>query len=278
MSDCSINKGRETALLKPGLSGGAIKIAGVVMMVFDHLHQMFAAQGAPQWFAWIGRPVLPLFLFMCAEGFAHTRSRKRYLFRLFVCFELMNVASFLLVMLLPNDNIMLMNNVFQTLFMAALYMGLVELFRRGCGEKRPALAAAALVLAALPVAAGLLILTVPFTGPRWAALLYYKCIPNIFTVEGGFSAVIMGLVLYLLRKRRLVQVLAFAAFSLFLLILVLRAGNGPFHGGAQWLMIFAVIPMLLYNGGRGRGNKYFFYIFYPAHIYLLYVIAWFMSL
>ena len=189
----------------------------------------------------------------------------------------MSIVSFLLTMLLPNDTIVLMNNVFQTLFVAALYMGLAEMFRRGCGEKRPARAAAALVLAALPVAAGLLILTVPFNGPRWAALLYYQCIPNIFTVEGGFSAVILGLVLYLLRKRRLVQVLVFAAFSLLLLIITLRAGRDPFYGDAQWLMIFAVIPMLLYNGGRGRGNKYFFYIFYPAHIYLLYVIAWFIS-
>jgi hypothetical protein len=31
---------------------------------------------------------------------------------------------------------------------------------------------------------------------------------------------------------------------------------------------------MLYNGKRGSGSKYFFYIFYPAHIYLLYLIAW----
>jgi hypothetical protein len=47
-------------------------------------------------------------------------------------------------------------------------------------------------------------------------------------------------------------------------------------GGAQWLMVFALIPIVLYNGRRGKGSKYFFYIFYPAHIYALYIIAWFM--
>ena len=43
--------------------------------------------------------------------------------------------------------------------------------------------------------------------------------------------------------------------------------------GVQWMMIFAAIPMYFYNGERGSGNKNFFYIFYPAHIYLLWILA-----
>jgi hypothetical protein len=45
-------------------------------------------------------------------------------------------------------------------------------------------------------------------------------------------------------------------------------------GDPQWMMIFAAIPMMLYDGRRGKGSKYFFYIFYPAHIYVFYIIAW----
>ena len=41
----------------------------------------------------------------------------------------------------------------------------------------------------------------------------------------------------------------------------------------QSLMALAAIPMALYNGERGKGMKNFFYIFYPAHIGLLYCIA-----
>lgn len=46
----------------------------------------------------------------------------------------------------------------------------------------------------------------------------------------------------------------------------------------QWMMIFAVIPMYFYNGERGSGNKNFFYIFYPAHIYLLWILASFFQI
>ena len=32
--------------------------------------------------------------------------------------------------------------------------------------------------------------------------------------------------------------------------------------------------MLLYNGERGRGYQKLFYVFYPAHVYILYALSW----
>lgn len=40
----------------------------------------------------------------------------------------------------------------------------------------------------------------------------------------------------------------------------------------QITAIFALIPIQLYNGKRGKQNKFFFYIFYPAHLILLFLI------
>ena len=42
----------------------------------------------------------------------------------------------------------------------------------------------------------------------------------------------------------------------------------------EWMGAFAAVPMLLYNGQRGAGLKRLFYIFYPAHVYLLYALSW----
>ena len=41
----------------------------------------------------------------------------------------------------------------------------------------------------------------------------------------------------------------------------------------QWLMIGALPLMMRYNQEKGRGMKYFFYVFYPAHTFLLFYLA-----
>lgn len=41
----------------------------------------------------------------------------------------------------------------------------------------------------------------------------------------------------------------------------------------QWLMIAALPLMMRYNNKKGYGMKYFFYLFYPAHTFLLFYIA-----
>ncbi|MDR7811532.1 MAG: TraX family protein [Lacrimispora sp.] len=41
----------------------------------------------------------------------------------------------------------------------------------------------------------------------------------------------------------------------------------------QWMMILALPFMILFNHQKGKGYKYFFYIFYPLHLTILYVIA-----
>ena len=46
-------------------------------------------------------------------------------------------------------------------------------------------------------------------------------------------------------------------------------------GGLQWYSLLAVPVLWCYNGTVGRRKlKYFFYIFYPAHLAILQVLAW----
>ena len=41
----------------------------------------------------------------------------------------------------------------------------------------------------------------------------------------------------------------------------------------QWLMIFSLPLLLLYNGKKGKGLKYLFYIMYPFNIIVFYYIG-----
>jgi hypothetical protein len=266
---------------RPGLSGTAIKYIGAVLMVFDHLHQFFIAQGAPAWFNMLGRPVLPIFLFMVAEGFYYTRSRKRYLLQLLAGFALMNIANLALTAALPLDNLpaeatpTLMNNVFATMLVTAFCLLAITILREGVKERKSGKIAAGVLLLLLPliVTAIVAAVMVSFTDPLVFVIISF--IPNLLTLEGGYAMVVIGALFYLLRRYRLAQMAVIAVFSALSFIAGLGGGYN-----IQWMMVFAIIPLAFYNGKRGRGgrfDKYFFYIFYPAHIYLFYIIAWFLQ-
>jgi hypothetical protein len=255
------------------LSGSGVKILGIILMTMDHLHQMFIAQGAPQWLNWFGRPVAVIFIFLCAEGFFYTRSRKRYMLQFLLGFLFMSAMNLLLSLAMPMEHIVLINNIFGTLFMAVFYMWMLELLRAGVKDRRLLKILAAFGGMLLPVAIGFAAILALQTEHRIAAIAF-AFIPSPFSVEGGFALVFLGAAFYLLRSCRIIQAALLAALS----ALSWYSSRGyPGSGDFQWLMVFALIPMLLYNGTRGRGGKYFFYLYYPAHIYLLYCAAWFLG-
>ena len=260
------------------LTGWTIKIIGITLMVMDHLHQMFINQGAPDWLSWFGRPVAAMFLFLCAEGFYYTRSKAIYVLRFLGAFILMNLVNRLLPKFFNVENVELINNVFGTLFMSAFYMLMIDLFRKGIKAKQPGRILLSIGGFLLPAIIGLTLLSLISasgdTPVKTIAATLFFLIPSLFTVEGGFLLVVAGIAFYILRKYRWAQALVPVVIGL-LVLFTSRDGNGI--PNQQWLMVFAALPILLYNGQRGGGGKYFFYIFYPGHIYLFYLIAWFLQ-
>ena len=263
---------------KLSLDATTIKIIAIILMVFDHVHQMWAASGAPMWLKWLGRPVFPMFMFIMAESFHYTRSRKKFLLRLLLAAWFMVIFNTVLSTVLPNPNpnVVLMNGAFMTFFLAGLYMLFCDMLVDGIKTKKAGKIIGSLLLFFVPVltAAPALLLSgmvdkMPF-GLFRVLLTAAMMIPSIVFAEAGAVMVPLALLFYALRKWRWAQIAALAAVTVVELALDLSAGRVI---SIQWMMIFAVIPILLYNGEKGRGMKYFFYIFYPAHIYILYIAA-----
>ena len=72
--------------LKPvfGLSGSALKVIAMISMVIDHIALYLMEHGTVLYetMRCIGRIAFPVFAFLIAEGFIHTKSRYRYFFTL----------------------------------------------------------------------------------------------------------------------------------------------------------------------------------------------------
>lgn len=246
------------------LSGYTIKMIGIFFMVLDHIHQMFYMVGAPLWLTMAGRIVLPIFLFMAAEGYHYTHNKRRYMLRLLVAFWLMNIGNMAMSALFPLEGVVLMNGIFGTMFLSVYYMWMLDSVVAGVKERQWArilLSVGALLLPVLAAAPLLFLEALPL-GVLQAYMLF---IPSVLTVEAGVFAIAIAVGFHFLRNHRLLQLLWLVAFSVPSFI----------QGDFQWMMVFAAVPILLYNGKPGRKSKYFFYGFYPAHIYLLYIIAYF---
>lgn len=257
--------------MQKGLTAVQLKVLGITLMVGDHIHQMFVLQGAPMWLTMIGRIVAPIFLFLSAEGFHYTRNKLAYLRNLLVGFWIMSLIQQLLSRLVPNDNVMLMNNIFGTLFLAVLLMSAVDLIKLGLTTKNPSKwgAGCAIITAVIVYGFGLMFL---FDSPDFVMIAVYSSllIPNILFVEGGFLMVLLALCFYLFRGKKSLQLLALAAVAL---ISTGFSFQDLFLSNFQWMMIFAAIPLFFYNGQEGRKMKWFFYFFYPTHLVVLYLLA-----
>jgi hypothetical protein len=151
---------------------------------------------------------------------------------------------------MPVEGVALINNIFGTLFMAAFYMWMVDHIRRGIKEKRAGLILSAIGGILLPLAAGLALLLALQSGNRAASLAFFF-IPNPFSVEGGFVMILMGVLFYILRKYRLIQ----GALILIVSVFAWYTAENPYD--FQWFVVFALIPLLLYNGNGGGGENTF---------------------
>ena len=217
------------------LDGTTLKLIAMISMVFDHAGDMFFPD--VMWPRMIGRLAMPIFSFFIAEGFSHTRDKKKYLCRLGI-FALISEIPFDLAFEgrvgLGHQNIML------SFFLAVVALMLYDWIQGGTKSEENHASIGKTVLGVIAVAA-------------IAALsLLLRADYTIFAVIAVF------LFYVLLQKHPLVRTGVGVAF----LALTRTVGYYCTTG-------LSFIPLAMYNGKKGKGLKWLFYGFYPGHLLLL---------
>lgn len=250
------------------LSGFTLKCIAMVTMLIDHIgYVLFPGYVI---FRIIGRLAFPIYCFLLVEGAVHTSNWKKYLGRLFL-FALISEIPFNLAiggkLWYPASQ-----NVFFTLFLGLLAILLLQ--KPLAGQSQSLDAGHDGVPSAgrsqshdtghdgVPLAGRNQTL---ITGIRVVLVLALVLVAEFARTDYGAGGVIFILIFYVFRSQRLLKSTVFAAAVAFL------------YGGIENFAILSLVPILGYSGKRGPGAwKYFFYVFYPAHLLLLYLLAEYM--
>lgn len=252
-----------------GLDAYQLKLFMAGLMVLDHIKIIpgLVSPTAAGVLHLLTRSVGVWFAYLAVEGFLHTRNRIRYNGRLFLWAAFMEGGNLLLNLWLQSAGIVVYNNIFLTLAFGVLVLNL--LFNREEGPRNPigyrgrAMTAMRLLAAVLAIGVGALF------------------------GEGGILLIPFMLITYLLRNNTKRRNIGYAVFAVLLFAMSFQWYPGDLPTtlnmllmNSEWAFV-SVIPFLaLYNGERGRNDrfsKYFFYVFYPAHLWILAVIAFWMS-
>ena len=271
---------------KWGLSGTALKMIALVLMVMDHIHYFFAFTGVvPEWFSMAARLSAPLFLFCTVEGFAHTHDRRRYFLRICVIAAAMGTVEFFMIYaraLRRGDDFYPANAIFQQFMVLCIVWQGIDWLRQRRFVR--GLAAVLLPLAWPFMIAGTLNLLPQIKQMPLASIIVAWVITAPLPLwtsitDGGWYYFFGGIVLYALYDHKRLRLAVWAVFMFLteFVLVYLQARSFPDFTFSQmftiyyeWFAVAAVVLMALYNGRRGSGHKQLFYWFYPAHVYLLY--------
>lgn len=195
----------------------------------------------------IGRIAFPLYIFLLVEGLQHTRSKGKYLLRLFL---------FALISEVPFDLAFYRQTFFwhsQNVFFT-LAIGLAMIWAMDCFEKEITKLQNTPGKKPSPVAFAL------YRSFLFIALIALGCcLAFLLYTDYNFVGILAIFAAYLLRRNPI------KAMAICCLTLLLSSPREIFALGS-------LIPISLYNGKRGRQPKYFFYAFYPVHLILLWLV------
>lgn len=219
---------------KFGLSAAILKYIAVVSMTLDHIGVILFPDLI--FLRILGRLAFPIFAFMIAQGYRHTSNRGRYFLSIFGIGVVLQILYYLVSQ-------SLYQSVLITFSLSILLLFFIDL----ASNKKID------ILFLPPV-----FLFLYFLSERLPGMLR-----SDFEIDYGFFGIILPALIFLSTNFYIRRV--FLSLGLILL---------SYHiGGIQWYSLLSLIPLSLYNEKRGRGYyKYFFYLYYPLHLAVLYLV------
>jgi hypothetical protein len=223
------------------MSAFQIKLLAIVFMFLDHVGAYLFPDLV--WLRIVGRLSFPLFGWLIANGYRHTSNANRYLYR-FLLFAFISQIPFALVGHTINDPLANLN-IFFTLWIGLAAISLSDRF------------------AGLPAKVVILILGI-FLG--WVLPVDYGAAGVLSIIAFHFS----------FNRHALTFGLQLCIFTLFYTVpLLIDFSHEPslmVHPIRLWQPFAATSTLFiaLYDGRKGYSMKYFFYLFYPLHLLLLY--------
>lgn len=234
-----------------GLTANLLRLIAVLLMLSDHIWATYMSFG--NWMTYIGRMAFPIFAFQIAEGYVHTSNFKKYALRLLI-FALISEIPFNLFYSSRWFNPFHQNVLF-TLLLGLLAIRAIDRVK----QKRK-------FGSALLCALWLLLISVGAT---------------IGFVDYGFLGMITVVMFYVLRDfpfAWLAQLIAMVLINIVFFegqVFPVELFGKTFEIPTQGFAVFALIPIWLYSGRKGKSSKimqYSFYAFYPVHMLILYLI------
>lgn len=224
--------------MKRGLNSFQLKIIAIVLMTVDHIGAILF----PGVLAYriIGRLAFPIFAFLITEGYKHTRSVSRYLLRLAVCAVLFQIPDWFF-------GIHYALNIFATLFLGLCAIFIYDKIK----DKSRVLSWIGVI----------------------AISIIAQCIGADYGAYGVFLIFMFFITSGSIYKTAVGMVVLHAAYAVFeLLSSYISEGRAIFYHYLQLYSMLSFPITALYNNEQGRKMKYFFYLFYPLHLIILYLI------
>ena len=215
-------------------------------MFIDHVGYI-VFDGHSSWFNYVGRLAFPIFAFQISEGYIHTHDVKKYLLRL-ILFAFISQIPFLLFHSIINNELGL--NVIFTLFLGLVAIIIYDKYNKFVGV--------------------------------FSAIIF-GIIAHFLNSDYSFYGVGITFLFYVFNKNKCLLAISFIIATLMqysYLILVYYNYGFEFLKNVFIIYlpyfictIFSIIIILCYNKKKGPSTKYFFYLFYPLHMILIYILS-----